>query len=45
MEGVIAIEAQWGNSAAIALGDFLGRFIVVSLFHTATLLLNKKTQR
>ncbi len=44
MEGVTAIEAQWGNSAAMALGDFLGCFIVVSLFHTATLLLSKKTQ-
>ena len=44
MEGVTAIEAQWGNSAAMALGDFLGCFIVVSLFHTATLLLSKKPQ-
>jgi len=44
MEGVSAIEAQWSNSAAMALGDFLGCFIVVSLFHTATLLLSKKPQ-
>jgi hypothetical protein len=44
MEGVTALEAQWGNSAAMALGDFLGCFIVVSLFHTATLLLSKKPQ-
>jgi glucose-6-phosphate-specific signal transduction histidine kinase len=44
MEGVTAIEAQLGNSAAMALGDFLGCFIVVSLFHTATLLLSKRPQ-
>ena len=44
MEGVTAIDAQWGNSAAMALGDFLGCFVVVSLFHTATLLLSKKSQ-
>ncbi len=44
MEGVSAIEAQWSNSAAMALGDFLGCFIVVSLFHTATLFLSKKPQ-
>lgn len=44
MEGVTVIEAQWGNSAAMALGDFLGCFIVVSLFHTATLLLSKRPQ-
>jgi hypothetical protein len=45
IEGVTAIEAQWGNSAAMALGDFLGCFVVVSLFHTATLLLSKKLQK
>lgn len=44
MEGVTAVEAQWGNSAAMALGDFLGCFVVVSLFHTATLLVSKKPQ-
>ena len=42
MEGVTAVEAQWGNSAAMTLGDFLGCFVVVSLFHTGTLLLSKK---
>jgi hypothetical protein len=45
MEGVTAVEAQWGNSAAMALGDFLGCFLVVSLFHTCTLLLSKKQQK
>lgn len=45
MEGVTTIEAQWGNSAAMALGDFLGCFVVVSLFHTATLVLSKKQQK
>jgi hypothetical protein len=44
MEGVSVIEAQWGNSAAMAMGDFLGCFIVVSLFHTITLLVSKKPQ-
>jgi hypothetical protein len=44
IEGVTATEAKWSNSAAMALGDFLGCFMVVSLFHSATLLLSKKTQ-
>jgi uncharacterized RDD family membrane protein YckC len=44
IEGVTATEAQWGNSAAMALGDFLGCFVVVSLFHTGTLLFSKKSK-
>ena len=44
MEGVTAIEAQWGNSAAMALGDFLGCFVVVALFHTGALLFSRKPQ-
>ena len=44
IEGVSDSESQWGNTAAMALGDFLGCFVVVSLFHTATLLLSKKRQ-
>jgi hypothetical protein len=45
MEGVTAVEAQWGNSAAMALGDFLGCFLVVSIFHTCTLLLSKQPKQ
>lgn len=44
IEGVSDTESQWGNTAAMVLGDFLGCFVVVSLFHTATLLLSKKPQ-
>lgn len=42
IEGVTALETNWGNCAAMALGDFLGCFVVVSLFRAVVLLI--KTQ-
>lgn len=45
LEGVTAVEAQWSNSAAMAMGDFLGCFVVVSLFHTVTVIVRMKLQK
>jgi len=33
-QGVTATEELWQKSAAMALGDFMGCFVVVALFHT-----------
>lgn len=44
IEGVIDSESQWSNTVAMILGDFLGCFVVVSLFHTATVCLSKKSE-
>ena len=33
-QGVTASEELWQKSAAMALGDFMGCFVVVALFHT-----------
>ena len=35
-QGVTASEELWQKSAAMALGDFMGCFVVVALFHAAT---------
>jgi hypothetical protein len=35
-QGVTTSEELWQKSAAMALGDFMGCFVVVSLFHAAT---------
>jgi Ni,Fe-hydrogenase I cytochrome b subunit len=32
-QGVTASEELWHKSAAMALGDFMGCFVVVALFH------------
>jgi predicted permease len=40
-QGVTASEELWQKSAAMALGDFMGCFVVVALFHAATGVLRK----
>ena len=35
-QGVTASEELWQKSAAMAMGDFMGCFVVVALFHAAT---------
>jgi hypothetical protein len=35
-QGVTTSEELWQKSAAMALGDFMGCFVVVALFHAAT---------
>ena len=35
-QGVTACEELWQKSAAMAMGDFMGCFVVVALFHAAT---------
>jgi uncharacterized membrane protein (DUF373 family) len=45
IEGVSDSESQWSNTAAMVLGDFLGCFVAVSLFHTATVFLSKQTKQ
>jgi predicted permease len=35
-QGVTSSEELWQKSAAMALGDFMGCFVVVALFHAAT---------
>jgi hypothetical protein len=45
-QGVTTREEIWNKSAAMALGDFMGCFVVVALFHAATGALrhSRKTQ-
>jgi predicted permease len=40
-QGVTSSEELWQKSAAMALGDFMGCFVVVALFHAATGVLRK----
>jgi hypothetical protein len=40
-QGVTTIEDLWQKSAAMAMGDFMGCFVVVALFHAATGVLRK----
>jgi hypothetical protein len=40
-QGVTTIEDLWQKSAAMAMGDFIGCFVVVALFHAATGVLRK----
>ena len=40
-QGVTASEELWQKSAAMALGDFMGCFVVVAMFHAATGVLRK----
>jgi apolipoprotein N-acyltransferase len=44
-QGVTASEEVWLKSSAMALGDFMGCFVVVALFHTTTRLLRSKLSR
>ncbi len=41
-EGVSSFDVLWQQSAAMALGDFMGCFVVVALFHTTTTLIKAK---
>ena len=41
-QGVTATEEVWLKSAAMALGDFMGCFVVVALFHATTHLLRSR---
>jgi hypothetical protein len=40
-QGVTASEELWQKSAAMAMGDFMGCFVVVALFHAATTVLRR----
>ena len=44
-QGITASEELWQKSAAMALGDFMGCFVVVALFHTATGVLRRERRR
>ena len=44
-QGVTTIEDLWQKSAAMALGDFMGCFVVVALFHAATGVLRGERNR
>lgn len=42
VEGVSSFDALWHQSAAMALGDFMGCFVVVALFHTLATVIKAK---
>jgi predicted permease len=44
-QGVTASEELWQKSAAMAMGDFMGCFVVVALFHAATGVLSRARTR
>jgi hypothetical protein len=44
-QGVTSSEDLWQKSAAMALGDFMGCFVVVALFHAATGVLRGERNR
>ncbi len=44
-QGVTSSEELWQKSAAMALGDFMGCFVVVALFHAATGVLRGERNR
>ena len=45
VQGVSSVDVLWSQSAAMALGDFMGCFVVVSLFHTLAVLLKMQRSR